>query len=167
MDNKILGAFLILLCILLAFMVFSYNNTLQQAIQEDCACTDSACPHEQNPGWQTYVSIIILSTLGALGVYLIFFDKSQREIAFALNNQKRMSLREEKFRILMKGLSPEEQKVMESLREQNGISQYTLRLRTGLHKSKLSIVLEWLEKKELITRQVHGKSKLVFLKIAL
>ena len=83
---------------------------------------------------------------------LVFFEKSQKELVSALKEQKQIKVKEEKFDILLKGLSADEKKVIKAVKEQDGITQQTLRLRTDLHKSKLSIVLEetdeadfWLE----------------------
>ena len=98
---------------------------------------------------------------------IIAFEKSQKEIVSALGKQKEIKVEEEKFDILMKGLNEEEQKVMKAVKEQDGITQQTLRLRTDLHKSKLSILLDGLEKKELLKRKAKGKTKQVFLKINL
>ena len=66
---------------------------------------------------------------------------------------------------MLKGLDQDERKVIKAVKEQDGITQQTLRLRNDLHKSKLSIILDGLEKKELIVRKEKGKTKQVFLKI--
>lgn len=167
MDNNKIGAVLVFICILLAFVTFSFNSMLKEQTEAECECVKNACPHEQNTPWQIYTSIIILSFLGALGLYLFFFDKSHKEVAQALQNQKQVNLKEEKFSILLQGLSEEEKMVVKAVNEQDGISQQTLRLRTGLHKSKLTIILEGLEKKDLITRETRGKSKHVYIKFSL
>ena len=66
---------------------------------------------------------------------------------------------------MLKALDPEEKTVIKAVKEQDGITQQTLRFRTDLHKSKLSLVLDGLEKKDLIRRIEQGKTKQVFLKI--
>ncbi|MBN2422667.1 hypothetical protein JXB41_05540 [Candidatus Woesearchaeota archaeon] len=103
----------------------------------------------------------------ALSIYLIFFEKSQKEIINVLEKQKKIQVEEEKFNILLKGLDDYEKKVIRAIKEQDGITQQTLRLRTDLHKSKLSIVLSGLEKKGLIARKEKGKTKKIFLRIRL
>ena len=171
MDNKKIGIILIAACLILGFLIFTLNNALNTQAEASCNCVEmqefGVCPMENQTPWQTYLGIILVSGIAALGVYLIFFEKSQKEIAKILEKQKHIQLKEEKFDILLKGLNNDEKKVLNAVKEQNGITQQTLRLRTDIHKSKLSIVLGGLEKKGLIARKEKGKTKQVFLKIVL
>ena len=105
--------------------------------------------------------------MAALGIYLVFFEKSQKAIISTLEQQKQIQVGEEKFDILLKGLNQDEQKVLKAVKEQDGITQQTLRLRTDLHKSKLSIVLDGLEKKGLIAKVQKGKTNQIYLKIGI
>lgn len=171
MDNKKLGIILLFSCILLGSLVFAFHSALQEQTDASCGCETMEetgfCPHEKQTPIQTYLGIIIISALAALGLYLIFFDRSQKEIVSALSKQKQVKIEEEKFDILLKGLSKEEQKIMIAVKEQDGITQQTLRLRTDLHKSKLSILLDNLEKKELIKKVKKAKTNQIFMKIRL
>ena len=58
-------------------------------------------------------------------------------------------------------------KVIKAIKEQEGITQFTLRLRTDLSKSKLSDILTKFEKRGLIVRQPKGKTLSIFLKKAI
>lgn len=169
MDNKKLGIILIVVCVLLGALVFAFDNQLNAQAEASCSCEEMEnggfCPHEDQTHWQTYLGIILTSAIAALGIYLIFFEKSQKEIISTLEKQKHIQVEEEKFDILLKGLNADEKKVIKAVKDQDGITQQTLRLRTDLHKSKLSIVLNGLEKKGLIARKEKGKTKQVFLKI--
>ncbi len=171
MDNKKLGVILIIFCLVLGFLIFTFNQALNVQSEASCECEEmqegGSCPMDVSTPWQTYLGIILISGIAALGIYLIFFEKSQKEIVSALEKQKHIKVEEEKFDILLKGLNDDEKKVLKAVKEQDGITQQTLRLRTDLHKSKLSIVLDGLEKKGLITRKEKGKTKQVFLKIAI
>ena len=171
MDNKKLGIILIAICLAIGFLVFTFNSALEEQAESSCTCTEMEdggfCPHAEQSHWQTYVGLVIISVILALGLYLIFFDKSQKEIISTLKDTKHMQIEKEKFDILLKGLGDEEKKIIQAVKEQDGITQATLRLRTDLHKSKLSIVLDGLEKKGLVARKVKGKTKQVFLKIKL
>ena len=171
MDNKKLGAILIVVCLLLGFLIFTFNKALNAQTEASCECEEMQesgfCPMEMQTPWQTYLGILLVSGIAALGIYLIFFEKSQKEIVKTLENQKRIQTEEEKFDILLKGLNEDEKKVIKAVKEQDGITQQTLRFRTDLHKSKLSIVLDGLEKKSLIKRIPKGKTNQIFLKIGL
>ncbi|MBW6451905.1 MAG: hypothetical protein K0B02_04220 [DPANN group archaeon] len=171
MDNKMFGIILIVLCLGMGFVVFEFTDALTQITEDSCDCTDMAdsgdyCPHSGKTPWQTYFGIFITSAIGALGLYLIFFEKSQGAILNRLENNKKTISDKEKFDILFMGLDPYEKKVMNAVMLRDGITQQTLRYRTDMHKSKLSIVLDGLEKKGIITRVEKGKTKQVFLKIA-
>jgi len=171
MDNKKIGILLISVCFILGFIIFTFNHALNTQTEAACSCTEMSnlgyCPHKSTTSWQTYLGIILISGMTALGIYLIFFDKSQKDIAQILKKQKHIQIQEEKFSILLKGLDEDEKKIIKAVKDQEGVTQQTLRLRTGLHKSKLSILLDRLEKKDLIARKKKGKTNQVFLKIVL
>ena len=171
MDNKKLGIIMVIACILLGILVFAFNNQLSKQAEASCSCEEmkegGVCPHEQKTPWLTYLGIILASAIFALGIYLILFERSQKAIISTLEKQKQIQTEEERFSILLKGLTADEQKVIKAVKEQDGITQHTLRLRTDMHKSKLSIVLDSLEKKGLVARKEKGKTKQVFLKIRL
>jgi len=170
MDNKKLGLLLVIVCTLLGFLIFAFNTALNAQAKDSCDCEfmeqGDVCPMDgNNTRWQTYLGIILVSGIAALGIYLIFFEKSQKAIISTLEKQKQVTNEEERFGILLKGLSKDEQRVVKAVKEQDGITQQTLRLRTDMHKSKLSIILDALEKKGLLARKEKGKTKQVFLKI--
>jgi uncharacterized membrane protein len=171
MDNKKIGIIMIVVCILLGLLIFAFDYQLSSQAEASCSCEEMEdqgfCPHEEKLSWPTYLGVALISAIAALGIYLIFFEKSQKEIISTLEKQKHIQVEEEKFDILLKGLTEEEKIVIKAVKEQDGVTQQTLRLRTDMHKSKLSIILDGLEKKGLITRQDKGKTKQVFLKIAL
>ncbi|MAG50932.1 hypothetical protein CL621_04845 [archaeon] len=171
MNNKRLGLILVLACILIGLVIFSFDRQLNQQTEANCDCEEmqsgGMCSKEERLPWQTYFGIILISGMAALGIYLIFFEKSQKAIISTLEKQKQVQTSEEKFNILLKGLNENERKIIKAVKEQDGITQQTLRLRTDMHKSKLSIVLDGLEKKGLIARKEKGKTKQVFLKMVL
>jgi ribosomal protein S25 len=171
MDNKKLGFVLIGICVIFGFLVFMFNDALNEHAEGSCECEamldGGACPMDSEVPWQTYLGIILVAGLAALGLYLVFFERSQVAIMSALENHNKEQSGEERFRLLLKGLDNEEKKVVKAVKEQDGITQQTLRLRTDLHKSKLSILLDRLEKKGLVKRVVKGKTKQVFLRVKL
>ncbi len=173
MDNKKLGTILVIIGVIVVAVILSIR--IQQEILVDkiveqegsCFLDDGTCLHEGRSSIIYTIGWIIAAVVLALGLYMIFFEKSQKEILDTLEKHKRIQVDEEKLDILMKGLDEDEKRVIKAVKGQDGITQQTLRLRTDMHKSKLSIVLERLEKKGLIAREDKGKTKQVFLKIEL
>jgi hypothetical protein len=171
MDNKKLGVILLIIGLVLSITVYMVklkeDSMIQKVVidQGTCFLDDGTCLHRDRNLVFYIISWIFSAILIALGLYLFLFEKSQKAIINALENQKHIKLNEEKFEILLKGLTKGEQNIIKAVKEQDGITQQTLRLRTDLHKSKLSILLDGLEKKELVTRKEKGKTKQVFLKI--
>ena len=173
MDNRKMGIILIIITLFITastLMIKSREDAIIDQIieeQESCFLEDGMCLHADRDLTYYIVAWIFSAALAALGAYLLFFEKSQKEIVSALGKQKQMKIEEEKFEILLKGLDAGEKKVIKAVKEQDGITQQTLRLRADMHKSKLSIVLDGLEKKRLVKRVSKGKTKQVFLKIRL
>ena len=171
MDNKQLGVILLIIGILLSLTIYGVkvkeDSIIRKVVSDQGTCflEDDTCLHEDRNMAFYVISWIFSAVIIALGLYLMLFEKSQKAILGALEKQKHIKLNEEKFDILLKGLTKDEQTVIKAVKEQDGITQQTLRLRTDLHKSKLSIVLDGLEKKDLISRKDKGKTKQVFLKI--
>jgi predicted HTH transcriptional regulator len=101
----------------------------------------------------------------ALGFYLLFFNSSEKKIFERLEDEKIKIIEEEKFKIILKALDDYEKKVMEIVREQDGITQNTLKLRANMSKAKLSYILQELERRDLIKRIKKGKTLEVHLKV--
>tara|TARA_Y100000034_G_C6898593_1_gene414894 strand:- start:672 stop:1169 length:498 start_codon:yes stop_codon:yes gene_type:complete len=162
MNNKNVGKVIIILAIVLGVLVFMLrgyyvDSQIQRVVNDDngaCEHTGEGCPHEEinkiNP--IIYFSITIIVGLILIGIYLIFPPKVKK-----VKNKS-------KFGTILSVLSEEEQKVMKAIKEQDGITQSTLRIRTDLSKTKLSFVLSDLEKKNLIKKVLKGKTNQVFLK---
>ena len=170
MDNKKLGIILIIIGLLIAGSIFVAKSKDDKIIkmvieqQGSCFLADGTCLHEDRNIYFYLVAGILSAANIALGVYTLFFNKTQTEIISTIKEHKDEKKSEEKFDILLKGLNKDEKTIIKAVKEQDGITQHTLRLRTDLHKSRLSIALTELEKKGLIARKEKGKTKQVFLK---
>ncbi len=167
MDNKTLGAILIAVSLLVGGLFYLYHLKVSELADSSCQCGEvdgGFCPHEQASSIEIYGAVALVVALLSLGVYLIFFEKGQKAIFSALEEHKSSRSDEEKFDILLSGLDDYEKKVLKAVREQDGIKQFTLKLRTDLSKTKLSIVLSTLEKKGLIKKIKKGKTNLIYLK---
>jgi len=164
MNNKKLGITIIAISILVGIIVFIYNSQLNEyKIKEGCVPTNEDCA--QMESWLTlsHFAIGLLFGILSLGFYLIFFSKGEEEILKRLEGEKKDKINEEKFTIMLSMLDPLEQKVLKAIKEQNSITQQTLRIRTNLSKAKLSQILTSFEKKNLIKREKKGKTLAVHL----
>ena len=179
MNGKKLGLILILLSVffLVVLIIFKLQiNSLVQDLMVESGGTcikDGKCLHEQSD-IPVYIGIAVIFMMFALGLYLIFFERSERniekahkEIVDTLRETKENQDLDEKFKFLLKALNEDEKKIMNAVREQDGVEQATLRIRTDLSKAKLSVLLTELEKKGIIKKVPHGKKNRIYLKEAL
>lgn len=177
MDNKKLGIVLIVAALVIVGIFFFIRSEMERLIGLQVETTGTCfqgnvCSHE-NANTTTYIGIGLATFIAALGVFLLFFDKSQKaimesheKITTALHQEKKDKIEEEKFQALLAGLDEEEKKVVTAVREQEGIQQSTLKYRTGLSKTKLSMVVKGLETKNLIIKEQDGKTNKIYLKKA-
>ncbi len=177
MDSKKLGVILIIVAfITLGIFVYIKSETerlILLQVETTGSCYEgSTCSHER-ANILMYVGIGLSAFVAALGFYLILFDKGQRilresheQITTALQKETKEKIDEEKFKALLAGLDEDEKKVIIAVSEQDGIQQSTLKYRTGLSKTKLSMVLKGLEDKDLVTKEEDGKTNKIFIKKA-
>ncbi len=165
MENKKLGIILLVLSIAILYTFFQYGSSLQNR-SDDLGCYPSQdCLGIEKSLAFSHILIGIASFVFALAFYLIFFNKTEKAILEKLEREKEQKIEDIKFEILMKALDPFEQKVIKLIREQEGITQNTLRLRADMSKSKLSYVLQELERRGIIKRVEKGQTLAIYLKI--
>ena len=165
MENKKLGVLLMILSIVFFVFIIYFNSNLSQQsnvlgcnINEECVRVDGLLSI-------THIAFGFFGFMLALGFYILFFSKSEERVLKRLEDHKKDRTDEEKFNLILKALDPHEKKVLKAVKEQDGITQNTLKLRANMSKAKLSYVLQELEKRNLIKRVPKGKTLQVFLKI--
>lgn len=165
MENKKLGVIFIIISLVFVTFLFYFNSNL--SVRSDAlGCNVSEdCVEVKNSISITHIGFGFFGFMLALGFYILFFNKSEERILKRLEEHKSERTEEEKFNLILKALDPYEKKVLKAIKEQDGITQSTLRLRTDMSKAKLSYVLQELEKRNLIKRNHKGKTLEVFLKI--
>lgn len=178
MDSRKLGIIIVILSIVTFVVFLQIRFKLQEAINEqiNLSITETGecvhegvsgqCPFEKraNLALPTFLGIFFIIVIFLAGFYLIFKkDKKNKEDEQKIKDEKK----QEKFNIILSALNEDEQKIMKAVKEQDGISQSTLRIRTDMSKTKLSLVLKELEKKNLVKKVVKGKTNQIFLKRAL
>ncbi len=165
MDNKKLGLIVIGISILFGVLTYGLGTQLNELREDSCACTDSCREHQ--PPYLIYGSIAVIFSSLSLGVYLLFFERSHQTLVNRLREDSAVKSREEKFNLILMGLNADEQRVLTAIKEQDGITQHTLGIRTSLHKSKLSIIVGILEGKGLVKKEKKGKTNQLFLRVKL
>ncbi len=161
MENKKLGIILIIIGILVGGIFIYYSNVLSKQSQELGCSNNQGCLEVDKGLSISHFAVGVFSFMLALGFYLLFFNKTEEKIMRKLEGEKE----NEKFEYALKMLNPFEAKVLRKVKEQNGITQNTLRLRADMSKAKLSYILQDLEKRGLIKRIQKGKTLEVWLKI--
>ena len=166
MNNKKIGGSLVILGLSLLLILFSYNSKINSS-SNSIGCNPSPqCQKNNSLLTISNIFIGIISSLTSLGIYILFFSED-KELLNRINTieyDKKELREEEKFEFLLKALSKDEQDILRFIKAQEGITQSTLRIKTGMSKTKLSFVLSDLEKKELIKKEIAGKTNQLYLK---
>ena len=180
MKNNKLGMLLIVLSIILLIVVLYFRAQVEKDIDTqiklsltdtgECVhenATHGICPFERRASLAlpTFVGAGAVIIIFLAGIYLIFRKEKKQEIVKEIKETKEEK-KEDKFNIILSALNEDEQNVMKAVREQDGITQATLRIRIDMSKTKLSIVLKEMEKKNLIKKVIKGKTNQIFLKRA-
>lgn len=165
MENKKLGALLIIIGLFVGGITIYYTNLLSKQSQTLGCYSNPNCFAIEKGLSVSHMAVGIFSFILALGFYLLFFNKTEKAILERLEKEKVEKIEDAKFEMLMKALDPFEKKVIKAVHEQDGITQNTLRLRLDMSKAKLSYVLQELERRELIKRVEKGKTLAIYLKI--
>ncbi len=161
--NKKIGVILIFVSFLLVGIFYSLVSTTYNKAEQLGCFGDPVCGEIDMSINIIHFAFGIIGFVLALGVYLIFFYSGEEAILRRLEEEKNKRIEEDTFAILSKAMDEYEKKIFEAIREQDGISQNTLVLRTGFSKSKVSEVLKDFEKKNLVRREKSGKINHVFL----
>ncbi|MBS3162958.1 MarR family transcriptional regulator [Candidatus Woesearchaeota archaeon] len=174
MDNKKLGIVLIILGILavsaIVFAKIKEDAYLQKIIEnndDSCYLDDGTCLHDERDFTIYYIGGFIAVILIILGVYFISTNKHQ-ELLIEQHKEVSKALKEAKetdtFKAYLAGFNDEEQIVLKALKENEGIQQSTLRYKTGMSKTSLSLLLKKLEEKGIIARESYKKTNKIHLR---
>lgn len=163
MENKKLGFVILTISIVASIVSFGIIGSLsRQTTALQCYPT-AECQRVESLMGLSHVAVGLISFIAALGIYLLFFSTSEEAILKRLEEEKSMKINEDKFDLITKSMDEYEKKIINAIKEQDGITQSTLRFRTDISKAKVSQVLTDFEKKHLVKRTIKGKTYQVFL----
>ena len=163
MENKKLGFVVLSISVLASILAFGFLNVLgRQTNALQCYPTNE-CQRIESLLGLSHIAVGLISFIGALGIYLLFFITSEEAILKRLEEEKKMKIGENKFELILKAMDENEKNVLKAIKEQEGITQATLKYRADLSKAKVSQILTDFEKKHLIKRELKGKTYAVHL----
>ena len=163
MENKKLGFVILSISILASVLAFGFVGVLgRQTAALQCYPTNE-CQRVESLMGLSHIAVGLISFIGALGIYLLFFSTSEEAILKRLEDEKNIKIEQDKFELILKAMDDNEKKVLKAIKEQEGITQSTLRYRTDLSKAKVSQILTDFEKKHLIKRESKGKTYSVYI----
>ena len=163
MENKKIGFVILSISIVASVLAFGFMNVLgRQTSALQCYPTNE-CQRVESLLGLSHIAVGLISFIGALGIYLLFFSTSEEAILKRLEDEKNIKIGQDKFELILKAMDDNEKKVLKAVKEQEGITQSTLKYRTDLSKAKVSQILTDFEKKHLIKRELKGKTYAVYL----
>lgn len=181
MNQKRIGILLILAALFLSGLFYKIKVDRDKEITTQldtgslgsCILKDGTCLHNQLNTAFSIGEVLALLIL-ALGMYLMFFDKTKEvleqqaqqniQVATALQHAEEEKQKDTAFAAFLAGFNENEQKVLKAIKEQDGILQSTLRYRTGLTKTDVSLILKAFEEKRYITKKPEGNTNKIFLR---
>lgn len=164
METKKLGFLIIGMSVVLGFIMFSYMSQLNmQEEQNNCNPTEE-CKQINSLFGLSHIAVGFLAFIFALGFYLLFFNKREQAILKRMEDEKNIDMENNQFEALLKPMDDNEKAIIKAIKNQEGITQSTLKYRVNLSKAKVSQVLTQFEKRNLIVRNIKGKTYEIFLR---
>ncbi len=163
MNNKKLGVIILLFGIIIAVILVNIMGKLNTSIATQGCYPNDSCRRMESSLSITNFAFGVIGFIIGLGFYLFFLTGGEEALLNVLQEEKDIKVKDNKFNILMQALDQSEQKVLQSIKDQDGITQNTLRLKTNLSKTKISYVVNDLEKRGLIKRIPKSKTFAIYL----
>jgi len=163
MENKKLGFVILSISAVASILALGFMGVIgRQTAALQCYPTNE-CQRIESLLGLSHVAVGLISFIGALGIYLLFFSTSEEAILKRLEEEKNVKIGQGRFELVLKAMDDNEKKVLKAIKEQEGITQSTLKYRTDLSKAKVSQILTDFEKKNLVKREAKGKTYSVYL----
>ena len=163
MENKKLGFIILSFSVIASILAYGFIGVLGKETNALQCYPTNECQRFESLLGLSHIAVGLISFIAALGIYLLFFSTSEEAILKRLEEEKDKKIEQDKFELVLKAMDDYEKKVIMAVKEQEGITQSTLRYRTDLSKAKVSQILTDFEKKHLIKREGKGKTYAVYL----
>jgi len=170
MNNRIVGFLVIGIAVLIGAIIFIFNNALSMIVATSCS-HGTACPMWGTIETQTYISIVLMALVLAIGLYLVFFGRDEiivtkfKRVKPFIQQAVARKPALENFKEILARLEPEERQVLEKVIEKEGSAFQSLLVEsTGFGKVKMTRILDRLEGKGIIERKRRGMTNVVVLK---
>lgn len=171
MENRFIAIIIAVIAILLAASVLMMKTKEDAHIEmfvEDkgsCYLDDGTCLHKDRDLTLYIIGFALSGILLVVASYIGIFLKDKRNVKMKEKSDIAQEAETEKeFQAFLRGFSEDERKILKGIRKEEGITQSTLRFKTGLSKAHLSGILRMLEKKEIVARKPKGKTYELFLR---
>ena len=158
MKNKNVGFLIIGIAVVMAIMVFLFNNVIKDNIGLTCS-HGPTCEMYTDLNVQTYISFAIIGIILIIGLFLLFSKPEEKIII------KTKTIKDKAKKISLEGLDKDEKAVIKLLQEENGgMFQSSLMEKLEIGKVKTTRLLDKLESKQLIERKRRGMNNFIVLR---
>jgi hypothetical protein len=153
MRNKNVGYLISGLAVIMAIIVFLFNNL----IKSTSTCSHGpTCEMYTGLAIQTWVSLLVVAVVLLIGVFLIF-AKEEKEIVVK-------TIKEKKKIVSLEGLDSREKQAVKIIQDNGGIFQADLMEKLEIGKVGLTRLLDKLEAKQIIERKRRGMNNFIVVK---
>lgn len=162
MENKHVGYILLGISSIIILIIFMFQRALTSFVDASCTLahgTDS-CPMYDTISQQTYLALGIVGIIVITSIVLIIAKPTERVII-----KKRTTQKQPERKIISDSeLTREERRILEIIQKNKAIFQATLIEQTGLHKAKMTRIIDRLESRGYVERKRRGMTNIVVLK---
>ena len=145
MENKTVGWIITGIAVLMAVIVWIFNNALKRIVGDTCTHGDS-CSMYDTIAIQTWVSLAIVGVVLIIGIVLMFVKPKEKIIV--------KTIKEKKKKKDYSGLDRREKEVVDLLlNEGNAMFQADLMEKLNIGKVGVTRLLDKLESKQIIERK--------------
>lgn len=163
MDTKKVGLTLVGISAALGGFLFTKMSSISSQGSQLGCYNNPACGNIVTSLNASHFVVGILAMIFSLGLYMFFFSKSNNKYVKEFEENLMKEVQKQAFDDMLKFLDENERKVLKVIKDEEGISQSSLRFRTNLSKATVSQILSSFEKKGIVKREVEGKTYSVYL----